>query len=564
MKEMDKRLLHRLSRLYKVQTAHYDGLGRFVEPPPEAVLGVLRMLGAPVAGMEDLADGLRQRRQFLWGQTIEPVVVAWDGGPLSFNLRLPRQLAETPVHHRSFWRRRSVDGTCRDDVSAGARCIEGVPFVNRRVTVAQPLPFGYHQLYLRIGERDLESYVLSAPSQIFASGEAGANRWGLFCPLYALTSERSWGAGDFTDLEALADFTGSLGGSLVGTLPLLATFLDEPYNPSPYAPVSRLFWNEFFLDIERIPELPRCPAARSIISTGFVTELNRLRAQPLVDYRRLMALKRKVLEALAGWLLTQASVRRVSFERFVASHPTAQDYAEFRAKVEREHKPWHQWSETARGGTLRSEDYDESVKQYHLYVQWLAQEQLGALAEKARAGGTALYLDFPLGVNRDGYDVWREREFCFGSGWRSAAGHSLHQWPELGLPAAAPRSHPAPGLPLLYSMSAPSSPLCRPVAPRPCHGAPPVVLDSPGIRGLRGCLCASSPRRVLRHRQSRIPSAPEPNRRRKPRHGSALCQCRDGQTQDVRPIRGPIRCRRRPTKRDQLNPRVSRREFEHA
>ena len=28
----------------------------------------------------------------------------------------------------------------------------------------------------------------------------------------------------------------------------------------------------------------------------------------------------------------------------------------------------------------------------------------------ARRSGAALYLDFPLGVNRDGYDVWRERE----------------------------------------------------------------------------------------------------------------------------------------------------------
>ena len=33
-----------------------------------------------------------------------------------------------------------------------------------------------------------------------------------------------------------------------------------------------------------------------------------------------------------------------------------------------------------------------------------------ALAEKTRTGGPALYLDFPLGVNHDGYDVWRERE----------------------------------------------------------------------------------------------------------------------------------------------------------
>ena len=412
MTEKQDKQLHDLSRLYRVQTAHYDGFGRFVEPPREALLGVLRMLGAPVEGMEDLADGLHQRRQFLWGQTIEPVVVAWDSGPLSFNLRLPGQLAETPVHHRVVLESgESVDGTCRDDVRRrpAQRCIEGVPFVTRRVTLEQPLPFGYHRLYLRVGELDLESYLLSAPSQIFASGESGAHHWGLFCPLYALTSERNWGAGDFTDLEALADFTGSLGGSLVGTLPLLAAFLDEPYNSSPYAPVSRLFWNELFLDIERIPELPRCPAARSIISTGFVTELNRLRAQPLVNYRQLMALKRRVLEALAGWLLSQPSERRACFERFVESHPMARDYAEFRATVERARKPWHLWSEAARGGTLRSEDYDESVKQYHLYVQWLAHEQLGGLAEKARAGGTALYLDFPLGVNRDGYDVWRER-----------------------------------------------------------------------------------------------------------------------------------------------------------
>jgi 4-alpha-glucanotransferase len=33
-----------------------------------------------------------------------------------------------------------------------------------------------------------------------------------------------------------------------------------------------------------------------------------------------------------------------------------------------------------------------------------------ALARKARTSGAQLYLDFPLGVNRDGYDVWRERD----------------------------------------------------------------------------------------------------------------------------------------------------------
>ena len=46
-----------------------------------------------------------------------------------------------------------------------------------------------------------------------------------------------------------------------------------------------------------------------------------------------------------------------------------------------------------------------------------------ALAEKTRAGGAALYLDFPLGVNRDGYDVWRERSvFWAGRERRRTAG----------------------------------------------------------------------------------------------------------------------------------------------
>jgi 4-alpha-glucanotransferase len=88
----------------------------------------------------------------------------------------------------------------------------------------------------------------------------------------------------------------------------------------------------------------------------------------------------------------------------------AQDYAAFRAKVERERKAWEHWPAANRDGRLKPADYDEKDKQYHLFVQWQAREQMRALADKARAGGPALYLDFPLGVNRDGYDVWRERE----------------------------------------------------------------------------------------------------------------------------------------------------------
>jgi 4-alpha-glucanotransferase len=65
-----------------------------------------------------------------------------------------------------------------------------------------------------------------------------------------------------------------------------------------------------------------------------------------------------------------------------------------------------------REGKITSRDYDESTKHYHLYAQWIIQQQLSALAEKARAQGQLLYLDLPLGLHSDSYDVWRYRE-CF-------------------------------------------------------------------------------------------------------------------------------------------------------
>jgi alpha-1,4-glucan:alpha-1,4-glucan 6-glycosyltransferase len=87
----------------------------------------------------------------------------------------------------------------------------------------------------------------------------------------------------------------------------------------------------------------------------------------------------------------------------------ADDYAAFRAKTERERTSWTLWHEANRDGRLACGDYNQADKQYHLYVQWQADEQMRSLAQKSNRGGSALYLDFPLGVNRDGYDVWRQR-----------------------------------------------------------------------------------------------------------------------------------------------------------
>jgi 4-alpha-glucanotransferase len=59
---------------------------------------------------------------------------------------------------------------------------------------------------------------------------------------------------------------------------------------------------------------------------------------------------------------------------------------------------------------LTKGDYSEKNRQYHLYTQWLAQEQMEHLFQKTRQDNVYLYLDVPVGVHPYSYDVWRERE----------------------------------------------------------------------------------------------------------------------------------------------------------
>ena len=420
MTSAQEHLLHQAARLFKVQTVYWDNSGRLINPPAEAILRVLRILGAEADRMDRIADAVRHRRQFLWRRGMEPVAISWDGEPPRVKLRLPSNLAEAPVEYAlAFEDGQTAAGQCHDHAPAYAGPeVEGVRYVTRRLLLRPRPPFGYHRLELRVGDLTFVCVLLASPRKAYNAFEFGSRLWGLFCPLYALRAERSWGAGNFSDLEELLDFSAQKGARVVGTLPLLATFLDELFNPSPYAPVSRLFWNEFYLDIEKIPEFQENPTARSMFeSAGFQQELERARAAPQIEYRRIMSLKRTVLEEMLRRLLYQDSARRAAFEQFVDSRPRATDYAAFRAKVERERRGWQQWPETHRDGVLNTGDFDDGVKSYHLYAQWLADEQLDAVRRKSKKErAAALYLDFPLGVNRDGYDVWRERDvFALGA-----------------------------------------------------------------------------------------------------------------------------------------------------
>ncbi len=457
--------LAQLARLYGVQPYYYDVARQRRAAGPEALLALLRALGAPVERPADVRGALERRREESWTTPADPVHLAWHGRPLPLKLRLP--VARADVRARCTLT--LEDGDARvwsarlADLEVEAEH-EG-RFLAKRLPLPSPLPPGYHRLRVDgIGD-PAETLIIAAPRRAFGPP---AREWGAFLPLYSLRSQRSPALGDLGDLSELAAWIGSLGGSAIGTLPLFAAFLDaevRPFEPSPYAPATRLFWNELYLDLERAPGLADAPAARELLgSAAFRHAVRREARRELVDYRQLPGLKRRVVAQLA------AAFDRAdpAFRRFRERHPRLDEYARFRAAVLRQGTPWREWPAPLRDGRIRAGDVDPADVRYHEYAQFAMDAQLGELAHAGRGedvdrrrgagrfetdagtrrhgdtgkrrqrrdpGGrpvpasprprvpvsaeeredsdgrrpASLYLDIPLGVHRDGYDVWANR-----------------------------------------------------------------------------------------------------------------------------------------------------------
>jgi 4-alpha-glucanotransferase len=406
--------LRRLASLYGVQTAYYSADHQRRPASAQSLVAVLKGLGAAVEHPGDAPAALRERQQELLRRVVEPVTVAWDGRWESLEVRLPRSLANGQWQCRltlEDGREETWPYRAGDLPATEAAPLEGIDYSARFLPGREGLPPGYHRLTLAIpGLPPAETLIISAPTRAYSPFEAGENpSWGAFLPLYALRRRQGpWPYGDFTQLENLAGWTGSLGGGIVATLPILAAFLDQPFEPSPYAPVSRLLWNEFYLDVTRAPELADCAPARAILeSDSYIQEVEELRRSPLVDYARGMALKRRVLEELARHCWQDASGRAQALQGFLTANSLVEDYARFRATGERRRETWPSWPEPLRSGRLDPGNYDEAAMRYHAYVQWLAHEQVRELARQDQDRGVSLYLDLPVGVHPHGFDVWR-------------------------------------------------------------------------------------------------------------------------------------------------------------
>jgi 4-alpha-glucanotransferase len=402
--------LRQLAASYNIQTSYEDVFGKRQTASSESLLLTLQALDAPIHRARDIPKALREQEARAWEDGLEPVAVAWDGRLPTISLRLEAAKATGKVHCRIVLESGEVkewSANIEDLKTAKTAEIDGRRFFEKKLPQRVRFPTGYHRLVVKCRAGTFECLVIAAPAKGF---DKPGKTWGVFLPLYSLRSQHGWGAGDFSDLEQLMVWASAQGAHVVSTLPLMAAFLDNPYEISPYMPASRLFWNELYVDPRRAPEFEQCPAARSLVNSSFFErDVAELRQESRVNHRRLMALKRPVLEAMAQWLEQANTHRTAEFREYVRQCPELREYARFRAITEKQAGPWPTWPHRLRGGQVKAADYDGSNERYHAYAQWLAEEQLERISSGAD-GGAGLYLDFPLGVHPYSYDVWSRKE----------------------------------------------------------------------------------------------------------------------------------------------------------
>jgi alpha-1,4-glucan:alpha-1,4-glucan 6-glycosyltransferase/4-alpha-glucanotransferase len=400
--------LEQLAASFGIEPSYYDIQGHLHVASEVALRGMLEGLGSGV-GKVSAAERLRARRTELVERLVPPIVVSWDGVT-----GLVVRARQDEVSSRLVMEIRTADGAVSEHsvLLSEAKIlrridVESASYADLAIPLPKKLEVGYHRIAIKLGKRRSGAALWVAPGR--AAPAAELLGWGVFAPTYALRSSRNAGVGDFADLGELARFIGSKGGTTLATLPLLPTFLDGPYDPSPYSPISRLFWNEIYIAVDKLPDLGRVQRAKELWDNAeYRQTAEELRSARTVDYGGVLTQKRRLLSELSQAAFADAAERAV-LEAYLETRPDVRDYARFRAVVERQRRPFQQWP--ARMKTrIEDSDYDVSSFRYHVYCQFRADEQMGGLSREARAAGVGLYMDLPLGAHPSGYDAFRHAD----------------------------------------------------------------------------------------------------------------------------------------------------------
>ena len=440
----EQALLARLAERAGIATDYYDIAGTLHFTSDDTKRAILNAMGFAIDTTASLIQTLQEWDDAPWQRPCDPVRILRDGeagDPLSCYLLL-EDGKEGPLTVE--WQIRDEANAVVQEGRAGpgltaaeVRYIKEQRHVRVEVPAPHGLSLGYYTMTIRaeslVGDVEGSMRLIVAPRQCYIPPPLEGNKrlWGLALQLYSLPSDRNWGCGDFTDLGRIVEWAGKeLGAGVIGLNPLHALRNTPPYHISPYAPYSRLYLNELYIDLDQLPEWHESKEAQhQFLDPEFQATLRALRQTSQVDYNAVATAKRTMLDLAYSTFIAEAysgeephlqpnTERARRLERFIQSEATPLElYAAFQA-LEEEHRliqststTWHDWpTQFLMPGQPVREYANRHRKRvrFFQYIQWVASEQLKEIQRTAEhlAMPIGLYHDMALGADRNGAEAW--------------------------------------------------------------------------------------------------------------------------------------------------------------